>query len=112
MSNNLGQRIIETYKETRNTVKIGDKETEEFWTVKDLRQGCPLSPTLFIYVIDLEEKMKKEQEGGIVIGKKKFWTISYADDVILLARREIRIKRNNKKIQEIFGKERTKSESG
>lgn len=32
--------------------------------------------------------MRKEQTGGIVIGKEKIWTISYADDVVLLADRE------------------------
>lgn len=25
--------------------------------------------------------MKKVQEGGIVLGKKKVWSVSYADDV-------------------------------
>lgn len=41
-----------------------------------------MSPTLFnVYIMDLEEKMRKEQTGGIVIGKK-IWTISYADDVL------------------------------
>lgn len=72
--------------------------------MKSLRQGCPLSPTLFIYVIDLEEKMKKEQEGGIVIGKEKFWTISYADDVILLARRESELKEMIKRFKKCLEK--------
>lgn len=31
--------------------------------------------------------MKKGQDGGIVIGGKKIWTLSYADDMVLLAKR-------------------------
>ena len=28
--------------------------------------------------------MSKEQEGGVVIGRRKIWTISYADNVVLM----------------------------
>jgi len=34
-------------------------------------------------MINLEEEMEKEQIGGIIIGKEKFWSIIFADDVIL-----------------------------
>lgn len=34
---------------------------------------------------DLEEEMAKEQEGGIVLGRKKFWSIAYTDDVALVS---------------------------
>jgi len=67
---------METYKEMRNIIRIGDKKSEEFWTVRGLKQRCPLSPMLFnIYVLDLEEEMEKEQIRGVVIGKEKFLTI-------------------------------------
>lgn len=36
--------------------------------------------------------MSKVQEGGIVIGNKKIWTISYADDVALMANNEVGMK--------------------
>lgn len=65
----LRKRIIETYKETKNMVRIGERKSEEFWTRKGLRQGCPMSPSpmLFnIYIMDLEEEMRKEQIGGVV----------------------------------------------
>lgn len=41
--------------------------------------------------------MKKEQIKGVAIGKMKRWTITYADDVVLLAKSE-------KDMKEIFKK--------
>lgn len=38
--------------------------------------------------MDVEAEMKKERTGGAVTGREKFWTISYADDIALLARSE------------------------
>lgn len=85
----LRNRIMETYRYTRNVAELGDKRSEEFHTNRVVRQGCPLSPTLFnIYIADLEEEMKKERVGSIVIGKAKIWTLSYADDIALLATEE------------------------
>lgn len=92
-SEQLRRRVMETYEETRNVVKVGDAYSEEFWTERGMRQGCPLSPTLFnVYVMDLEEEMRKGQAGGVVVGKEKFWTIVYADDVVLLARSETELR--------------------
>ena len=80
----LRERIMETYEETRSVIRIGDRKSEEFWTRSGVRQGCPLSPMLFnIYMMDLEGEMRKEQTGGVVVGKEKFWTVTYADDVVL-----------------------------
>ena len=85
----LIRRIREIYKETVNTVRVQQKETQEFWTKKGVRQGCPLSPTLFaIYLADIDDYLEKRQDGGIVLGKRKIWTLSYADDVVLLAKDE------------------------
>lgn len=46
----------------------------------------------------------KKQKGGIVIGKEKFWTISHADDVVLLARRESELKEMIKRFEKFLEK--------
>lgn len=38
--------------------------------------------------MDLEEEIRKEQTGGVTIGKEKFWSLTYADNMILVARNE------------------------
>lgn len=82
----LINRVRQIYEETKNVVKVNDTLSEEFWTIEGVRQGCPLSPTLFsILIADMENEMKKRQTGGIVVGTEKFWTLAYADAIVLLA---------------------------
>ncbi|XP_043501615.1 uncharacterized protein LOC122523806 [Polistes fuscatus] len=41
---------------------------------------------------DLEEEMRKGQEGGCRVGNEKVWSVSYADDIVLIADREEELK--------------------
>lgn len=45
--NNLRQRIIEIYKETRNIIKIGDKKIEEFWKSEGSQTRMSSEPNVF-----------------------------------------------------------------
>ena len=82
----LMERIKEIYEDTRCEIEIGNKIIGAFKTEKGVRQGCPLSPTLFnIAFSEVEKEMRKAQKGGVRIGRKKIFSLSYADDVILLA---------------------------
>ena len=68
----MQRAVSEIYKETKSRIVIGERIVGEFWTGKGVRQGYPLSSTLFnIAFADLETKMKLCQEAGLVLGKEK-----------------------------------------
>ncbi|XP_025271364.1 golgin subfamily A member 6-like protein 22 [Camponotus floridanus] len=83
---NITERIRDIYTGTKSTIKIKEKRVGSMELKKGVRQGCLLSPTLFnVSLADLEEEMKKVQEGGVVLGRKKIYSLSYADDVALMS---------------------------
>lgn len=93
ISERLTERVREIYVETKNIVQAIGKRSGEFYTEKGVRQGCPLRPALFVIMIDdLEEELQKRQAGGVVVGKEKFWSLAYADDLVLLAKEENEMK--------------------
>ncbi|XP_043583227.1 golgin subfamily A member 6-like protein 22 [Bombus pyrosoma] len=103
VSENLTRRIKELYSETKNVVRVKNRNTEAFWTVRGVRQGCPLSPTLFnIYVAGLEDELRKGQAGGIAIGGRKVWSLTYADDIVLMADREEELKEMLRKFKKLL----------
>lgn len=97
-------RIEEIYAETINV--INEKgENFQFWTGKGLRQGCPLSPTLFnVYVADLEAHLAREQIGGITLGRMKIRSLAYADDVVLIANKAEDLKALIRKLEKYLEK--------
>ena len=89
VNQHLIDRIKELYRNTKCRIRVNGEDTGEFETVKGVRQGCPLSATLFIaYIAGLEETLRRNQDGGIVVGKVKFWSLTYCDDVVLVAKDE------------------------
>lgn len=101
------ERLKEIYEETSSVIKVGDTQSGVFWAGEGVRQGCPLSPTLFtLYVTDLEEEMEKTQVGGIVIGNRKFSTLAYADDIVLVANREDELKEMIKRLEKYLDRKK------
>lgn len=62
MRKSLVKTCEEALKETINRVKVGEKESEKFWTIRGIRPGYPLSPCLFTLVLaDIDEELEKEE---------------------------------------------------
>ncbi|XP_015437252.1 PREDICTED: uncharacterized protein LOC107192490 [Dufourea novaeangliae] len=56
----LIERVKELYEEVKAEVYTEEGNSEEFWLTEGVRQGCPLSLTLFaLYISDMEERLKE-----------------------------------------------------
>jgi len=65
------------------TVRTTQGFTRNFRTTKGVRQ-CVMSPLLFnLYTAELE-RLKKRGIGGIRVGRFRFWSLAYANDVVLI----------------------------
>ena len=85
----LVERCGEVLKETVCRVRVGEEEGKEFWTTRGVRQGCPLSPSMFTLLLaDLDEELEKGGWGGVRLGGRKVYTLAYADDVAVVAEDE------------------------
>lgn len=63
--------------------------------------------TLFsIYIVNLEEEMRKGQTGGVMVGRRKTWTLTYTDDVILMAEKEDELKEMWKSFKKFLDRRR------
>ena len=74
------------YEEVKVKIRTSAGISESFRSDIGVKQGCPLSPTLFgLYIDKLEEWLNSQGGDGIHLGKFVIRLLLYADDLILIA---------------------------
>lgn len=89
----LRNNIICVYRTTRNCIRTGNLQSEEFITREGLRQGGVLSPTLFNIVMDDILKETKEKVKKLLVGYRNMERVTisecaFADDLVIFAKSE------------------------
>ncbi|KAK3515128.1 hypothetical protein QTP70_007237 [Hemibagrus guttatus] len=80
----LLRAVRSLYNRSRSLVRIASCKSDLFPVHVGLRQGCPLSPVLFIVFMD---RISSRSQGlvGVQFGDHRISSLIFADDVVLLA---------------------------
>ena len=86
----LLKAIVDIYTQNKILIKLNNKLSKPVEINKGVRQGCPLSPTLFnIYLDDIITKWLKQDITGIKLSKNQLLsTLLFADDRVIIANTE------------------------
>ena len=81
--------IKELYTDSVSIVRFNGQESEPFQTTRGVKQGCVLSPTLFLILLDcVMEQTNIDSPRGIRWNLNEYLNdIDYADDLCLMAHR-------------------------
>uniref|UniRef100_A0A803SRZ4 Reverse transcriptase domain-containing protein n=1 Tax=Anolis carolinensis TaxID=28377 RepID=A0A803SRZ4_ANOCA len=84
--------INQIYDRQEAKIKINSLESKNFKIQKGTRQGCPLSPLLFIFAIELllNNIRNDPQLKGVSIRKHKYKIRAFADDLICIIEEPIK----------------------
>ena len=86
ISGNFLHLIQDMYENTECAVKLNSSRTNYFKCSKGVRQGCPLSPTLFnLYLNDLIDDLNESNTSPLTLGDEPVTCLMYADDIIILS---------------------------
>ena len=87
INGNFLDLLKDIYKKSRCVIKLNNKPTNFFNHEKGVRQGEPLSPTLFdIFINDLFEELDKSNTDPVTINNiDHLNALMFADDLILIS---------------------------
>jgi len=75
------------YEEVKVKIRTSASISKSFRSDIRVKQGCPLSPTLFgLYIDKLEEWLNSQGGDGTYLGKFVIRLLLYADDLIMIAK--------------------------
>ena len=78
--------IKSMYTKNKCVVKIGNKQTDFFSQGRGVKQGCPISPTLFNnYINELAKTLEESAAPAITLYNTEIKCLLYADDLVLLS---------------------------
>ena len=80
----LVRAIRSLYKQSESCVRILGAKSSTFSVGVGLRQGCPLSPILFVIFMDRISRRSRGEE-SVRFGDLRIASLLFADDVVLLA---------------------------
>uniref|UniRef100_A0A8D0CHB3 Reverse transcriptase domain-containing protein n=1 Tax=Scleropages formosus TaxID=113540 RepID=A0A8D0CHB3_SCLFO len=80
----LLRAVRSLYDRSRSLVRIAGSKSDLFPVHVGLRQGCPLSPILFIIFMDRISRRSQGTE-SVCFGGREISSLLFADDVVLLA---------------------------
>ena len=85
----LLKTIVNIYTKNKISIKYNIKLSKSVEINKGVRQGCPLSPTLFyIYLDEIITKCQKQDITGIKLSNnQQLSTLLFADDQVIIAER-------------------------
>ena len=79
--------VYRLYEQVKAKIRTTEGLSEDFDSNIGVKQGCPLSPTLFgLYIDKLEEWINKTNGEGVQLAHFVIRLLLYAHDLIILAR--------------------------
>jgi len=100
----LLKAIVDIYTQNKILIKFSNKLSKRIEINKGVRQGCPLSPTLFnIYLDEIITKWQNQDTTGIKHSKnQQLSTLLFADDQVIKADTEDNIQKAVHKLNQII----------
>ena len=96
--------IVDIYAQNKIWIKFNNKLWKPVEINKGVRQGCPLSPTLFnIYLDEIITKWQKQDITGIKLSKtQQLSKLLFADDQVIAANTEDNLQKTARKLNQII----------
>ena len=85
MNGKLWRVIQNIYQVVESSVILGDDLTQWFMVELGVRQGCTLSPLLFLIFVEGVSQRLRKSSVGLRAGKSKFNHLLFADDIAICA---------------------------